>query len=77
VRALDPRLVRRARPVRVLLGVDTALGLATAALVLVQATLLARIVARAFEGAALGEVKRDLALLALAFAARGALAWAF
>jgi thiol reductant ABC exporter CydD subunit len=77
MRALDPRLVRRARPVRVLLGVDAALGVATALLVLVQATLLARIVARAFHGASLGDVSTDLALLALAFAARGALSWGF
>jgi thiol reductant ABC exporter CydD subunit len=77
VRALDSRLVRRARPVRVLLGVDTALGAATALLVLVQATLLARIVARAFHGASLGDVSTDLVLLALAFAARGALSWGF
>jgi thiol reductant ABC exporter CydD subunit len=77
MRALDPRLVRRARPVRVLLGVDVALGVATAVLVLVQATLLARIVAQAFYGASLRTVETDLALLALAFAARGLLAWGF
>lgn len=77
MRALDPRLARRAEPVRVLLGVDVALGVATALVVLVQATLLARIVARAFDGAPLGAVTTDLALLGLAFAARGAIAWAF
>jgi ATP-binding cassette, subfamily C, bacterial CydD len=77
VRALDPRLVRRARPVRRLLALDVCLGVATALLVLVQATLLARIVARAFEGATLRAVASDIALLALAFAARGALAWGF
>jgi ATP-binding cassette, subfamily C, bacterial CydD len=77
VRALDPRLVRRARPVRVLLALDVALGIATALLVVVQATLLARVVARAFHGASLRALAVDLALLALAFAARGALAWGF
>jgi ATP-binding cassette subfamily C protein CydD len=77
VRALDPRLVRRARPVRLFLGLDAALGVATALVVLVQATLLARIVVSAFEGASLRAVATDLALLALAFAARGGLAWAF
>jgi ATP-binding cassette, subfamily C, bacterial CydD len=77
VRALDPRLVRRARPVRVLLGVDAALGVATAVLVLVQATLLARIVASAFEGAPLADLTTDLVLLALSFAGRGVLAWGF
>jgi len=53
--ALDPRLLRHARPARMLLGLDTALGLATAVLVLVQASLLAWIVARAFRGASLGD----------------------
>jgi hypothetical protein len=77
VRALDQRLLRRARPVRRLLALDVVLGLAAAVLVLVQATLLARIVARAFEGASLADVSRDLVLLALAFAGRGALAWGF
>jgi ATP-binding cassette, subfamily C, bacterial CydD len=76
MRALDPRLVRRTRSVRPLLAIDTVLGLATVAFVLLQATLLARIVARAFSGAAPGELRADLVALALAFACRGALAWA-
>jgi ATP-binding cassette, subfamily C, bacterial CydD len=75
VRALDPRLVRRTRSVRPLLAADTALGVATIALVLVQATLLARIVAGAFAGAPTGELTADLVALALAFAGRGTLAW--
>jgi thiol reductant ABC exporter CydD subunit len=45
--------------------------------VLVQATLLARIVARAFDGASLGDVAPEVVSLALAFAARGTLAWGF
>jgi ATP-binding cassette, subfamily C, bacterial CydD len=77
VRALDPRLVQRARPVRLLLGLDVTLGIAAAVLTLVQATLLARIVARAFDGAPLGVVANALVLLALVFALRGLLAWAF
>jgi thiol reductant ABC exporter CydD subunit len=77
MRALDQRLLRRARPVRRLLTLDVGLGLVAAVLVLVQAALLARIVARAFEGASLAAVSRDLMLLALAFAGRGALAWGF
>jgi ATP-binding cassette, subfamily C, bacterial CydD len=77
VRALDPRLLRRARSARVLLGADAALGLATALLVLLGATLLARIVARAFHGASLAEVSVEVVLLLLAFAGRGALAWGF
>ncbi len=77
MRALDPRLLRRTRSARVLLTADAAIGLATALLVLVGATLLARIVARAFHGASLAEVTGDIVLLALVFAARGALAWGF
>jgi ATP-binding cassette subfamily C protein CydD len=77
VRALDQRLLRRARPVRRLLALDVALGLFAAVLVLLQATLLASVVARAFAGASLRDVSRDLVLLALAFSGRGLLAWGF
>jgi thiol reductant ABC exporter CydD subunit len=75
VRALDPRLVRRTRSVRPLLAVDAAIGLATVAFVIAQATLLARIVARAFAGAGPGDLRGELLALALAFAGRGILAW--
>jgi ATP-binding cassette, subfamily C, bacterial CydD len=77
VRVLDQRLLRRARPVRHLLAVDVGLGSVAAVLVLFQAALLARIVARAFAGASLHDVRLDLALLALTFAGRGVLAWGF
>ncbi len=77
MRALDPRLLRRARSVRLLLGLDIAIGVGMAVLVLLQATLLARVVARAFDGASLRAVAAGLVLLALAFAARGVLAWWF
>src|SRR5262245_42626128 len=77
MRVLDRRLVRRAAPVRPLLVLDTMLGAASAALVLVQAVLIARIVARAFDGAPLGEVTFDLVLLALAYAGRSILTWGF
>ena len=74
---LDRRLVRRARPVRVLLGLDVALGLATALLVLVQAVLIAHIVVRAFDGASLREVAPELVVLLAVFAGRGLFGWAF
>jgi ATP-binding cassette subfamily C protein CydD len=77
MRALDRRLLQRARPVRRLLALDVALGLTAAVLVLLQATLLARVVAQAFGGASLRDVSRDLVLLGLAFAGRGVLAWGF
>jgi ATP-binding cassette, subfamily C, bacterial CydD len=77
VPTVDPRLLRRARPARTLLGLDTAIGLATAGVVLLQATLLARIVARAFHGASLSDLWPDIVGLAAAFAVRGSLAWGF
>jgi thiol reductant ABC exporter CydD subunit len=75
VRVLDPRLLRAARPARVLLAADVAAGVATALLVVAQAWLLARIVAGAAGGAAPATLVDDLVLLAAAFAARGTLAW--
>jgi thiol reductant ABC exporter CydD subunit len=77
VRAIDPRLLGRARAVRVLLAADSALGVLAALLVLAQAVLLARVAARGFGGASLAEVALPLALLvAVAFARAGA-AWGF
>jgi ATP-binding cassette, subfamily C, bacterial CydD len=77
VRPLDPRLLHRARAARFLLGADVAIGVAMALVVLAQATLLARVVARSFHGASLSDVSTDLVLLGLAFALRGVLAWGF
>src|SRR3954463_2509536 len=75
MRALDPRLLHRTRSPRPLLATDAVLGIATALVVLVQASLLARIVARAFSGAPLSALGLELGLLASTFALRGALAW--
>ena len=75
MRALDPRLVQRTRSVRPLLAVDTALGLATALAVLLQAGALAHIIAKAFSGVPLRDLGPAFALLALAFVLRGAFAW--
>jgi thiol reductant ABC exporter CydD subunit len=75
VRVLDPRLLRAARPARVLLAADVALGLLAALLILAQAWLLAHVVATAFAGG--GSVGAAVLLLALAFAARGVLGWGF
>ncbi|HUJ92404.1 MAG TPA: thiol reductant ABC exporter subunit CydD, partial [Gaiellaceae bacterium] len=77
VPALDPRLLRRARPARTLLAVDAAIGVVAALLVLCQALLIARIVARSFDGESLGRLAPSIALLAAVFAARAALAWGF
>ena len=73
MRALDPRLLRRTTPARPLLTIDTALGLASAITVVLQAVLLARIVARGFHGAPPQRLWGSLVLLVVAFAVRGAL----
>ena len=75
MRALDPRLVRRTSSVRPLLATDTALGIGAALAILLQAGLLARIIARAFHGTALRAMGLEFALLVGAFVARGACAW--
>ena len=77
MRALDSRLLRRARPARTLLVLDVAIGLAAAVLVLLQATLFGLVVSRAFDGAAASELSGYVVLLALTFAGRGALGWSF
>lgn len=77
MRVLDPRLLRRARAVRALLALDTALGVATALLVLAQAVLLARVIARAFDGASLEEVSTPLGALVAVVVARALTSWGF
>ena len=76
MRALDPRLLRRTKSVRPLLTVDCALGIGTAVAVLVGATMLARIAARAFHGTPIRALWPEFAVLVIAFAVRGAFAWA-
>ena len=56
---------------------DVAVGLATALLVLVGATLLARVIAGAAAGDSLADVSGELVALAVVFALRGVSAWAF
>jgi thiol reductant ABC exporter CydD subunit len=75
MRAVDRRLLERTNGARPLLAIDTALGVATAFAVLAQASLLARIVARAFEGAPLHTLGTEIGLLIATFALRGGFAW--
>jgi ATP-binding cassette, subfamily C, bacterial CydD len=75
MRALDPRLLDRTRSARPLLVIDAVLGVATALAVLAQASLLAIVVARAFAGAPLRDLKLELALLVVTFGLRGVFAW--
>jgi len=77
VRGIDPRLLRRAREVRVTLAADAVLGMVAALLVLAQAVLLARVAARSFEGASLGQVALPLTLLAAIVCARALATWGF
>ena len=76
MRALDPRLLRRTRSARSLLATDTVLGICAGIAILVQAGLLARIVARAFDGAPLHSLRLEFGALVAAFVLRGACAWA-
>ena len=76
MRALDPRLLSRTRSARPLLTTDVALGVGTSVAVLLGATMLARIAAKAFHGVPLHALGRDFAWLVVAFVARGAFAWA-
>jgi thiol reductant ABC exporter CydD subunit len=73
VKPLDPRLVRRSRGVRTLLGASTVLGGAIAAAVITQAVLIAMLVTAAFDGDPLTATAWTLAGC---FAVRGALQWA-
>jgi ATP-binding cassette, subfamily C, bacterial CydD len=77
VRVIDPRLLRRARAARTLLVVDAALGTVMALLVLAQAVLLAKVAARAFEGASLADVWTPLVALCGVVVARALAAWGF
>ena len=77
MRVLDPRLLRRARAVRVLLAVDVSLAVVAALLVLAQAVLLARVAARSFDGSSLGDLGVPLALLVGVAAARALAVWGF
>jgi len=77
LKALDPRLVRRARPVCRLLALDASLGVLAALLVLAQAALLAYVAARGFAGASLASLTLPLALLVAAALGRALAAWGF
>src|SRR5919197_2867916 len=77
MRALAPRLLRRARAARVMLAADAALGVVAGLLILAQAILLAVVAARAFEGASLGDVALPLGLLVGAVTGRAAAMWGF
>ncbi len=77
MRPLDPRLLRHARATRRFLAAAVVVGTLSAALIVVQAFLLARAVTEAFQaGAGPADVAPTLGWLAAIAGARAALAWA-
>jgi thiol reductant ABC exporter CydD subunit len=77
VKPLDPRLLRYARATRVYLLLTVVAGAATAALVITQAALIARLVAGGFVGGlGLAELRGPLVALAAVLVGRAVLAWA-
>ena len=75
MKPLDPRLLRRARAARGFLAVTVVLGLAATALILVQAGLLARVLATAARGTGAAALAGTLGVLALVLAGRAAAAY--
>ncbi len=76
MRPVDPRLLRHARDTRVLLAAATALGLAGAVLLVVQATLVAGIVVDAFQRhQGVSRLGGATALLGAVFLGRAAIEW--
>jgi len=77
LRPLDRRLLRRAGAARAYVVLTAGLGLTTAVLVVLQALLLARVVASvAMGGAGWADVRTDLALLCALLVARSGVSWA-
>ncbi|HET7245083.1 MAG TPA: hypothetical protein VFJ07_09635, partial [Streptosporangiaceae bacterium] len=70
MKPLDPRLLRRAGAARGFLAVTVALGLAATALILVQAGLLAHVLAAAARGTPAAALGGALAALLLVLAGR-------
>jgi thiol reductant ABC exporter CydD subunit len=76
VRALDRRLLARARPIRVALGVDVALGLVATGLLITQAVIVGSLVATAFDGGPAGQAAPWVPALAAVVAVRAVLSGA-
>lgn len=77
MKPLDPRLLRRARSTRRYLGAVAVLGVASVALVIAQAILLADAITRVFlDGAGVSQLAWPLTALAGIVLARAGIAWA-
>jgi len=77
MKPLDPRLIRHTRAIRRLLAGSVAVGIASAACVLIQAVMLADIIASAaMDGARISDLRTPLAALGGVTVARATLNWA-
>lgn len=77
MRPLDPRLLRHARATRTFLVLTVTFGVATAGLVIAQASLLAYLITSAFLGGAdLREMRGQMVALAVVLVGRALVAWA-
>jgi thiol reductant ABC exporter CydD subunit len=72
---VDPRLLRYARATRTFIGASVGLGAVAALLVIAQAWLLATVIAGAFDGKGLSQLRLALAALLAVVAGRAAVAW--
>jgi thiol reductant ABC exporter CydD subunit len=78
VKPLDRRLLRSSRAARRHLVVTVALGFTAALTIVAQAVLLARVIDRVFlDGAAVGDVRRELVGIVLLALVRGLVSWGF
>ncbi len=75
MRPLDPRLLREVRPARRYVALTAGVGCVVGALVVVQAILLADVIAAVFHGADVAAKGRQLLALVAVVVARAALAW--
>ena len=75
MRPLDPRLLREVRPARRYVALTAGVGVVVGALVVVQAILLADVIAAVFDGADVAAKGRQLLALVAVVVARAALAW--
>ena len=75
MRPLDPRLLREVRPARRYVVLTTGVGCAVGGLVVVQAVLLADVIAAVFSGVDVASKGRQLLALVAVVVARAVLAW--
>jgi thiol reductant ABC exporter CydD subunit len=72
---VDPRLLRYARATRSFIAASVSLGTSGALLVIAQAWLLATVIARAFSGSGLSQLRGSIVALLAVVLARAAVAW--